>query len=143
MSMTCYGAADDVSADGFLEAAERGSWETEPRRRRGSSWRDRAIFVAFIAPGLFAEVAPLILFWNVHLPISQMSVMMVGAWGVAWWLTWIIALPLSTRRRGLRGQNAGRGRTACLSTSSGDGGSPARREGLRLFLAGCDYAPSR
>jgi hypothetical protein len=101
MSMTGFGAADGVSPDGFLGVAERGWWETGPRRRRGTGWRDRAIFAAFMAPSLIAEVAPLVLFWNDHLPIWEMSVMMAAAWAVGWWATWIIAMPLGTRRKSI------------------------------------------
>jgi hypothetical protein len=99
MSMTGYATAESISADGYLKAAERSWWDTRPRRRRGASWCDRARYAAFITPSLLAEIAPLFLFWNDHLPVWQMSVMMAAAWAVGWWATWIIAMPLSPPRQ--------------------------------------------
>jgi hypothetical protein len=100
-SVTGYVTAEGVPADEYLRAAERGWWDTRPRRRSKASWRDRALFAAFIAPSLIAEIAPLVLFWNDHLPIWQMSMMMAAAWAVGWWVTWIIAMSLWTRRKAI------------------------------------------
>jgi hypothetical protein len=91
-STTGYVIAGGVSADEYLPAAERSWFHTRSRPR--VSRRDRLLWAAFMAPSLAAEIAPLVLFWNDHLPIWQMPVMMIGAWAMAWWVTWIIAVPL-------------------------------------------------
>jgi hypothetical protein len=92
--MTGYFAAEAVSPDAY----SRGSSWFQFRRR--ASWRDQTFFAAFIAPSLVAEIAPLIYFWDAHLPVWQISVVMAASWAVGWWATWIIAMPwLSTRLR--------------------------------------------
>ena len=88
MSMTVCMIADGVSADGSLQIAERSWWRTK------ASWRDLLLFAAFIAPSLFAEIAPLVLLWNAHLPIWQVPVMMAAAWAASWWVTCVIAMPV-------------------------------------------------
>ena len=89
--MTGYFAAEAVLPDAY----SRGSRWFQFRRRAG--WRDQTLLAAFIAPSLVAEIAPLIYFWDAHLPVWQISVMMASSWAVGWWATWIIAIPwLST-----------------------------------------------
>jgi hypothetical protein len=39
---------------------------------------------ALTLPSLVAEVTPLALFWNCHLPVWKMSSMMFGAWALVW-----------------------------------------------------------
>jgi hypothetical protein len=94
--MTGYFAVEAVSPDAYSIGRGR-SWLQF--RRRGSR-RDQALCATFIAPSLVAEIAPLIYFWDAHLPVWQISVMMAVSWVVGWWATCIIALPrLSTSRR--------------------------------------------
>jgi hypothetical protein len=50
--------------------------------------------LALLAPSLIAEVTPLAMFWHSHFSVWQLSEMMLGAWAVVWWATWLITLPL-------------------------------------------------
>jgi hypothetical protein len=93
--MTGYFIAEDVSSNEYLKSRWRS--RVQIRRQARLTRRDRALFAAFMAPSLVAEVAPLVLFWNDHIPIWQMPVMMAAAWAVGWWVTWIIAMPLMKR----------------------------------------------
>jgi hypothetical protein len=54
--------------------------------------------LALIAPSLIAEMTPLVLCWNAHIPVWQMSVIMAAAWAVVWWGTHIVASPLRISR---------------------------------------------
>jgi hypothetical protein len=77
------------------------SWFPAIEGRRG--WRAEFLAeflrAALTLPSLVAEVTPLVLFWNRHLPVWQMSSMMFGAWALVWWLTWILTVPLWKRNR--------------------------------------------
>jgi hypothetical protein len=44
---------------------------------------------AILIPSLAAEVAPLFLLWDSHLPVWQMSGLMALSWAFTWWLTGI------------------------------------------------------
>jgi hypothetical protein len=75
------------------------------KRRKSTSsrfatrWLREALSFAVLLPSLIAETTPLLLYWNAHLPVWQMSLMMFGAWTAAWWGTQILANLL--RRRGI------------------------------------------
>jgi hypothetical protein len=90
--------ADEYLGDtGWLPAIEG-------RRNWRAKFLAELLGAAFTLPSLVAEVTPLVLFWNDHLPVWQMSSMMFGAWALVWWLTWIShcvaveAQPLIPRR---------------------------------------------
>jgi hypothetical protein len=51
-----------------------------------------ALSLVVLLPSLIAEMTPLVLYWNAHIPVWQMSLMMFGAWAVVWWGTRIIAM---------------------------------------------------
>jgi hypothetical protein len=80
-------------ADEYFGDAE---WLPAKGRRR-TGRRVAFLDAAFMLPSLIAEIAPLVLFWNAHLPVWQMSAMMGAAWATTWWLSCIIAGPLSKR----------------------------------------------
>jgi hypothetical protein len=71
----------------------------EGRRKWRAEFLAEFLGAALTLPSLVAEVTPLVLFWNGHLPVWQMSSMMFGAWALVWWLTWIFTVPLWKRVR--------------------------------------------
>lgn len=91
---TSYFSAPDVPPNEYIKKR----WRSRFQIRRQVTTRDRMIFAAFMAPSIVAEVTPLVLFWDAHLPIWQMSVMMAVAWACGWWATWIIAMRRSSTR---------------------------------------------
>jgi hypothetical protein len=83
-------------ADEYLEDRHWSSARSIARRRNQYA---ELLGAAFVLPSLIAEVMPLVLFWNDHLPVWQMSAMMFGAWASAWWLMWITAMAVWKRSR--------------------------------------------
>jgi hypothetical protein len=92
MPSTSFFTADQ--ADEYLGGT---GWFPAIEGRR--NWRAEFLGAALTLPSLVAEVTPLVLFWNGHLPVWQMSSMMFGAWALIWWLTWSLAVPLWKRSR--------------------------------------------
>jgi hypothetical protein len=86
---------------GWRASSSSRRWQT-----RGDSWqagKQDVVALALMAPSLVAEIAPLILLWDSHLPVWQMSVVMAGSWAFTWRLTEAIAhaLCLATPSRPL------------------------------------------
>jgi hypothetical protein len=57
-----------------------------------------ALSFAVLLPSHIAEMTPLVLYWNDHIPVWQMSLMMFGAWAVVWWGTQIVVSLLRISR---------------------------------------------
>lgn len=66
--------------------------------RIATRWLREALSIGILLLSLVSEVMPLVLFWNNHLPVWQMSLIMFGAWVAAWWMMWIIAMALLSTR---------------------------------------------
>lgn len=64
---------------GFLAASER-----------RQAVNKASVELALLTPSVAAEVAPLFLLWHFHLPVRQMSAIMVASWAFTWWLTWTL-----------------------------------------------------
>jgi hypothetical protein len=54
--------------------------------------RRQAVIIGILFLSLVGEVLPLVLFWDSHLPVWQMSLMMFGAWVAAWWTLWVVVM---------------------------------------------------
>jgi len=50
--------------------------------------------LALIAPSLIAEMTPLVLFWNDHLPVWEMSGIMAASFAFMWWMTWMLVVAI-------------------------------------------------
>ena len=61
------------------------SWSATVSRRQ-------AVIIGILFLSLVGEVLPLVLFWDSHLPVWQMSLMMFAAWVAAWWTLWIVVM---------------------------------------------------
>jgi hypothetical protein len=86
-SKACCFTADTVSPSKRTNGA-RWRWFQPNRRGKASiNGRDRLLWAALLLPSLLAEIAPLIVFWNDHLPIWEMPVMMAAIWAATWWVT--------------------------------------------------------